>query len=67
MDYVQRVKRTHSQGGYGSQGYKYTWKLEEARKNLLRTHTTAASARALYRLAQKVQLVLGRWVVGTVL
>lgn len=20
MDYVQRVKRTHSQGGYGSQG-----------------------------------------------
>ncbi|GAB1293399.1 Phenylalanine--tRNA ligase alpha subunit [Apodemus speciosus] len=53
MDYVQRVKRTHSQGGYGSQGYKYPWRLEEARKNLLRTHTTAASARALYRLAQK--------------
>ncbi|KAF6097486.1 synaptonemal complex central element protein 2 [Phyllostomus discolor] len=53
MDYVHRVKRTHSQGGYGSQGYKYNWKLDEARKNLLRTHTTAASARALYRLAQK--------------
>ncbi|XP_052584476.1 phenylalanine--tRNA ligase alpha subunit isoform X1 [Peromyscus californicus insignis] len=53
MDYVQRVKRTHSQGGYGSQGYKYTWKLEEARKNLLRTHTTSASARILYSLAQK--------------
>uniref|UniRef100_A0A9L0I527 Phenylalanine--tRNA ligase alpha subunit n=1 Tax=Equus asinus TaxID=9793 RepID=A0A9L0I527_EQUAS len=53
MDYVHRVKRTHSQGGYGSQGYKYTWKLDEARKNLLRTHTTAASARALYRLARK--------------
>uniref|UniRef100_A0A8C0CM30 Phenylalanine--tRNA ligase alpha subunit n=1 Tax=Balaenoptera musculus TaxID=9771 RepID=A0A8C0CM30_BALMU len=53
MDYVHRVKRTHSQGGYGSQGYKYNWKLDEARKNLLRTHTTSASARALYRLAQK--------------
>lgn len=53
MDYVQRVKRTHSQGGYGSQGYKYNWKIEEARKNLLRTHTTSASARALYCLAQK--------------
>uniref|UniRef100_A0A673UGW9 Phenylalanine--tRNA ligase alpha subunit n=1 Tax=Suricata suricatta TaxID=37032 RepID=A0A673UGW9_SURSU len=52
-DYVQRVKRTHSQGGYGSQGYKYNWKLEEARKTVLRTHTTSASARALYRLAQK--------------
>uniref|UniRef100_A0A8B9EMJ8 phenylalanine--tRNA ligase n=1 Tax=Anser cygnoides TaxID=8845 RepID=A0A8B9EMJ8_ANSCY len=41
----------HSQGGYGSQGYKYEWKVEEARKNLLRTHTTSASARALYHLA----------------
>lgn len=40
--------------------YKYTWKLEEARKNLLRTHTTSASARILYSLAQKVQLGLGR-------
>lgn len=59
MDYVHRVKRTHSQGGYGSQGYKYNWKLDEARKNILRTHTTAASARALYRLAQKVWLGLG--------
>ncbi|XP_049644378.1 phenylalanine--tRNA ligase alpha subunit [Suncus etruscus] len=53
MDYVHRVQRTHSQGGYGSQGYKYPWKLDEARKNLLRTHTTASSARALHLLAQK--------------
>lgn len=28
--------------------------MEEARRNLLRTHTTAASARALYRLARQV-------------
>ncbi|NXF60065.1 SYFA ligase, partial [Ciccaba nigrolineata] len=34
-------------------GYKYEWRLEEARKNLLRTHTTAASARALHRLARQ--------------
>nr|XP_056706638.1 phenylalanine--tRNA ligase alpha subunit [Euleptes europaea] len=53
MDYLKRVKRVHSQGGYGSHGYKYDWKLEEARKNLLRTHTTAASARMLYQLAQQ--------------
>ncbi|NXW11854.1 SYFA ligase, partial [Fregetta grallaria] len=33
--------------------YKYEWRLEEARRNLLRTHTTAASARALYRLARQ--------------
>ncbi|NXX86370.1 SYFA ligase, partial [Urocolius indicus] len=49
--YVAKVKKIHSHGGYGSQGYKYEWLLEEARKNLLRTHTTSASARALYRLA----------------
>ncbi|NWY22945.1 SYFA ligase, partial [Aphelocoma coerulescens] len=34
-------------------GYRYEWKVEEARKNLLRTHTTSASARALFRLARQ--------------
>ncbi|OXB53202.1 hypothetical protein ASZ78_002396 [Callipepla squamata] len=52
-NYMARVKKVHSQGGYGSQGYKYEWKVEEARKNLLRTHTTSASARALYHLARQ--------------
>ncbi|MGH0174355.1 UNVERIFIED_CONTAM: hypothetical protein FKN15_067796 [Acipenser sinensis] len=33
--------------------YKYDWKIEEAQKNILRTHTTAVSARMLYRLAQQ--------------
>ncbi|NXN23185.1 SYFA ligase, partial [Nycticryphes semicollaris] len=51
--YTSKVKKVHSQGGYGSQGYKYDWRLEEARKNLLRTHTTSASARALYQLARQ--------------
>lgn len=31
----------------------YDWKLEEAQKNLLRTHTTAVSARMLYKLANQ--------------
>ncbi|KAG7459341.1 hypothetical protein MATL_G00209600 [Megalops atlanticus] len=53
QDYLERVKKVHSEGGYGSQGYKYDWKLEEAQKNILRTHTTAVSARMLYRLAQQ--------------
>lgn len=34
--------------------YNYDWKLEEAKKNLLRTHTTAVSARMLYALANQV-------------
>ena len=47
------MKTVHSKGGYGSQGYSYDWKEEEAAKNLLRTHTTAVSARMLYRLANQ--------------
>jgi len=52
-EYLERVKQVHSSGGFGSQGYGYDWKLEEASKNLLRTHTTAVSARMLYKLARQ--------------
>ncbi|KFK30504.1 hypothetical protein AALP_AA7G270700 [Arabis alpina] len=52
-DYVERVKQVHESGGYGSRGYNYDWKREEANKNLLRTHTTAVSSRMLYALAQQ--------------
>ena len=36
-DYLAKVKSVHSQGGWGSQGYGYDWKQEEAAKNLLRS------------------------------
>ncbi|UYV66993.1 FARSA [Cordylochernes scorpioides] len=51
-DYLQKVKDVHSKGGYGSEGHHCDWKREEAQKNVLRTHTTAVSARMLYALAQ---------------
>ncbi len=59
-EYMQRVKQTHEVGGAGladeynanSHGWRYDWSEDEARKNLLRTHTTAASSRALYKIAQ---------------
>lgn len=57
-DYLERVKNVHSEGGFGSQGYRYDWKIEEARKNLLRTHTTAVSARLLHKLGQLVGVYL---------
>eukprot|EP01138_Halocafeteria_seosinensis_P010356 gb/GECG01010574.1/.p1 GENE.gb/GECG01010574.1/~~gb/GECG01010574.1/.p1 ORF type:complete len:515 (+),score=64.90 gb/GECG01010574.1/:1-1545(+) len=50
-DYLERVKKMHEEGGHGSIGYRYDWKREEAQKNILRTHTTAVSARMLYELA----------------
>jgi phenylalanyl-tRNA synthetase alpha chain len=59
MDYLEKVKRTHENGGgYGSQGYRYEWKIDEAQKNILRTHTTAVSARMLYKLAQGVSSIV---------
>ena len=52
-EYVGRVKEVHEVGGFGSIGYQYAWKRAEADKNLLRTHTTAVSARMLYALANQ--------------
>ena len=42
--YAQKVKEAHEHGLEGSRGYEYDWKMDEAKKNLLRTHTTAISA-----------------------
>ena len=45
---VEPVRRTHEDGGdTGSTGWKYKWREEEARKLLLRTHTTATTIRWL--------------------
>lgn len=50
--YLAATKEMHEIGGFGSRGYRYDWKREEAEKNILRTHTTACSSRMLYQLAQ---------------
>jgi phenylalanyl-tRNA synthetase alpha chain len=45
---VNAVKSAHENGGStGSKGWQYSWKNEEAMKNVLRTHTTNLSARTL--------------------
>jgi phenylalanyl-tRNA synthetase alpha chain len=49
---MERVKNVHEKGGYGSKGYQNFWDIKEAKKNLLRTHTTAVSSNMLYKLAQ---------------
>ena len=43
-DYVQKVHHTHENGLEGSFGYGPGWSLEETKKNILRTHTTAISS-----------------------
>eukprot|EP00913_Durusdinium_trenchii_P032522 g30448.t1 len=61
-DYLGRVKEMHEKGGSGSIGWRYDWSEErrkrarggdEARKTLLRTHTTAVSARMLYKMGEE--------------
>jgi len=45
---VDRVRRTHEDGWTtGSIGWGYEWDVEEAKRTLLRTHTTAVSVRTL--------------------
>ena len=52
-EYCEAVRQVHSAGGFGSKGYEADWKLSEARKNVLRTHTTASSSKMLYKAAQE--------------
>ncbi|KAI0564954.1 phenylalanyl-tRNA synthetase alpha chain [Gracilaria domingensis] len=52
-EYLERVRKVHEEGGFGSRGYRYEWSEQEARKNILRTHTTAVSSRMLYLLARQ--------------
>ncbi len=53
-EYYDRVKDIHINGGFGSLGYgEGAFKMEEAAKNILRTHTTAISAQMLYKLANQ--------------
>jgi len=47
-DYGKRVQEMHEKGGFGSTGYNYKWDINEAKKNILRTHTTAVSSQMLY-------------------
>ncbi|QRW01512.1 phenylalanyl-tRNA synthetase [Ceratobasidium sp. AG-Ba] len=52
-DYYESVSRTHVEGGFGSIGYRAPWKDADSRRLLLRTHTTATSARMLKALADR--------------
>jgi phenylalanyl-tRNA synthetase alpha chain len=47
---AQSVKQSHESGVNGSKGWRYTWDTEEAKKVILRTHTTCLSAQTLSKL-----------------
>ena len=47
LSVVDSVKKAHEGGIDGSKGWEYEWDEEEAKRVLLRTHTTSLSARKL--------------------
>jgi len=47
---VKKVKQSHESGTKDSKGWQYQWKEKEAKKILLRTHTTSLSAITLANL-----------------
>lgn len=51
---TRNIKATHENGWEtGSSGWGYDWSEKEAERNVLRTHTTAASARKLAELEEE--------------
>ena len=50
---VKKVKKSHETGVEGSTGWQYEWDEEEAKKLVLRTHTTCLSAQTLDKLKLK--------------
>jgi phenylalanyl-tRNA synthetase alpha chain len=47
---VKAVKQAHETGVAGSKGWQYSWNDEEAKRLLLRTHTTCISSQTLAKL-----------------
>lgn len=53
-EFIERVDTAHrgSKSGCWPKGYKYDWSEKESSRNVLRTHTTAVTARMLNKLAE---------------
>jgi phenylalanyl-tRNA synthetase alpha chain len=49
---VEKVKEAHEKGLDKSKGWQYQWKEEDAKKVVLRTHTTCLSAQTLKKIAE---------------
>jgi len=50
---VEAVRKSHEGGVMGSKGWGYKWNEEEAKKMLIRTHTTCLSSQTLAKLKEK--------------
>lgn len=49
---TEKIKQAHESGIDGSKGWRYNWQEKEAKRVVLRTHTTAISAQTLAQLKE---------------
>lgn len=49
---IANVKKSHETGVEGSKGWQYSWNEDDAKRLVLRTHTTCLSALKLYELSK---------------
>jgi len=61
---VAKIKEAHEKGIDGSKGWKYFWNEEEAKRLVLRTHTTCLSSQTLINL-KKEELPAKFFAIGT--
>ncbi|MDZ4226832.1 MAG: hypothetical protein U1B79_01865, partial [Candidatus Pacearchaeota archaeon] len=61
---VKAVKESHEAGVAGSTGWNYQWDEEEAKKLVLRTHTTCLSSQTLAKLDSKKELPAKFFAIG---
>jgi phenylalanyl-tRNA synthetase alpha chain len=54
-DLIKKIKKSHEEGIDNSSGWNYNWSEEEAKKLVLRTHTTCLSAQTLYKLSKRTK------------
>jgi len=50
---VKAIKESHEKGVAGSKGWEYDWEEKQAKKVVLRTHTTCLSSQTLAKLKEK--------------
>jgi phenylalanyl-tRNA synthetase alpha chain len=50
---VDAVRKSHEEGVSGSTGWRYKWNPEEAKRNVMRTHTSVLSAHTLAALKKE--------------
>jgi len=50
---VKKVKEAHEKGVGGSKGWRYSWDEKEAKRLVMRTHTTCLSAQTLAKLKKE--------------